>query len=551
MPVTVYKAAYGSPSNALETPSILVVGDSIASQNDSMTFQTTGTTSVAITRFPKAIGWLDCLTSGALNYDSTVNPVTGYRMGSNAGFGGLTTAGLLAKLTIGDAFTGNAPLVSRPEKYFIIVIGTNDINSGTVTLASMISNVTEIARAIVAHNKYPIFTTILPRNAVDGANDWSASGLTTAQKRLMVASYNRWLRDFCRDNGYKCISWDGVFSTTAGDAVTGYTADGVHPSQLGGWYQAHELLRQLSDIIPKSVGGSQNGYDVYDATYNPYGNWLNGSLTGTAGVTSDAGGTGTITGAIPSNFQIRKETSTTTSVVSSIVARPDGLPGNAWRLVFTSAGTGAATEEWRLNYWTGASTTLAGFMAADEVYGMECEFSVEAGHNGVLKSPQVRLGENSGVTVTGSTISFNAATNTINDSANGLAGFQANRLINVAGSVSNNRTFLVTGVTAGSLTVSTSTPVTQESAGASVTLRLPSYSWVTSASTERFPNVATGTFLHRIPTAIGVRSVNCSPRLAIFINGTISGTATIYVMRPCLYKEPFRPSVLNYTASDN
>ena len=181
---------------------------------------------------------------------------------------------------------------------------------------------------------------------------------------------------------------------------------------------------------------------------------------------------------------------------------------------------------------------------------MEAEFYVEGGHNGVFKSPQLRVGTSSGITVTGTNISFDAATNTINHAGNGFASFPVNKMINVAGSASNNRVFLVTGVTAGTLTISPSTPVTTEAAGASISVRLPVSSSVTAASSENFRNTNSGVFTHRIPTYIMSRTTTATARAAFFINGTISGTATVYIMRPLLYKKPFKPSLLNRIATD-
>lgn len=78
-----------------------------------------------------------------------------------------------------------------------------------------------------------------------------------------------------------------------------------------------------------------------------------------------------------------------------------------------------------------------------------------------------------GATITGTTIAFaNSNPDTITDSGNGFvtAGFKRGQTITVTGSVSNNNTFTIASVAAGTLTLIASDSLTAESAGASVTI---------------------------------------------------------------------------------
>lgn len=531
----------------LAGPSILLVGDSTSSQNDSFSGNATGALTMAITRYQKAFTWLDNLTGGALNYETTFNIQNNTRDGSNAARGGASITEVTTKITTGDANSNFVPLKNFPQKYFWVQVGTNDINSGT-SLATLITNYTAMVKAITDAGKIPILTTVLPRNAVDGVNDWGAVGTTAAQKRLVLNSFNRWIVEFARENNIICVNWTAAFSDETGNAKTGYTTDSLHPNARGSYYLALEALRQVGFLFPKGRLGQQNGYDVYDATYNPYGNILNGDLSGTGGSLSAGSGTGTVTGTVADNFQLSKNTSTTTSVVASLVTRNGML---AQKLVFTSAGTGSSAEDWRYSYWSGSSTSLGSYATAGDNLKIEAGFEVEAGTEGVLRAVQPRVSMNAGVTVTASTISFNATTNTINDSGNGLAGFPVNAAINVAGSASNNNVYRVTAVTAGTLTISPLTPVTTEAAGASISLRLPALASSTNASGENYPNENTGVYWVRAPHFVVPTTGNISPRFGFYINGTIAGTATVYIYRPSLNKMPFKPSVLNYVATDN
>ena len=534
----------------LTVPSILFVGDSTVSQNCTVSEQATAITSTAATYYGRAIGWIDRITGGALNLEATLDPVDNTRKGNLAGVGGANMLDVITRLSTGDIFTGFAPLLNRSEKYFWVQIGTNDINGGD-SLATLITHMTTIISSILAVGKIPILTTVLPRNGVDGATDWSntAGGTTTAQKRLTLQSFNNWLEDYAKEKNLICISWHRAFSATNGDAITGYTVEGVHPNDKGAYFLAMEALRQLNGQLPISVKGQKSTYDAYDATYNPYGNILNGDFSGSGGVTSDAGGTGTITGTVPDNFQLRKNTSTTTSVASSVVTR-NGM--QALKLDFTVTGGGSSSEEFRLNYWNGSgSTSLASFAIYDDVMSMSCGFEVESNTLGGVVSTQVRTGMNSTVTVTASTISFNTADNSINDSANGFGLFKNLRAINVSGSGTNDRVFKVVTATAGKLLISSDTPVTAQSAGASITVTLPINQVLTNSSSEKFPDANTDVFWERTPTWIVPFSGNCTPRVTIYVDGTKTGTFTVYIYAPTLRKRQFKPAVLSIVADDD
>lgn len=564
-------AGVGSAAGAayLSEPSIFLFGDSTDSQVDSMNYQVSGSTTTALTRSYRAFGWLLALSGRALNYYTCYDPSDNRRKGSNSGVGGASIPELRTRFNIGDFFSGFVPVKNRPEKYMWIQVGTNDINSGGTALGSagflpqFIINYTGLIQDILAAGKIPIVTTILPRNAVDGAFDWGTLGGTTAaQKRQVFNSANAWLMQYCSENNIACIPWHGAFSNNTGDAVTGFTAEGLHPNNRGSYYLAQEAYKDVAFLFGKSLKGSLNAYDVFDATYNPYGNILNGAMSGTGGAISVGAGTGTVTGTIANNFQLAKATSTSTSCVASIVTGPDGKLRQ--KFVFTSDGTGAAIEEWRYNYWTGASTTYAGFATYDDNLIMEGEWEFEGGHGGMLRGTQLRIGMNSGVTLAArTTISFDAATNRILDSANGFTAFAGlvNRVINIQGSTSNNRPYRIIAIAAdgSSMTVDPayydnaalpSGNVTTEAAGASITTRLPAGAVVTNASSDFFPDEDSGVYWDETPVLIVPNTANMSPRAAIFINGTIAGTATVYLGKPLLRRMPSKPAVLNIVATE-
>lgn len=78
------------------------------------------------------------------------------------------------------------------------------------------------------------------------------------------------------------------------------------------------------------------------------------------------------------------------------------------------------------------------------------------------------------LSVTGTTISFDASGSTIDDSGSGFATTWANKWVKVSGSTSNDGHYFVTAASSGSLTVSSTlgdAPLTTEAAGDSVTVK--------------------------------------------------------------------------------
>lgn len=99
-----------------------------------------------------------------------------------------------------------------------------------------------------------------------------------------------------------------------------------------------------------------------------------------------------------------------------------------------------------------------------------------AGSSGSPSSTNKYLTENAtsnGAVKTATTIAFvNSNPDTITDSGNGFvtAGFKEGQTITVSGSASNNGTFTISSVAAGTITLISTDSLTNESAGASVTI---------------------------------------------------------------------------------
>ena len=530
----------------LEAPLIRFIGDSEVSQADTGShYAQSGSTSTSMTRYARFTTFFSWMNGGAFGYYSTLDPADYKRKGSNSANGGDDLDDLLAKLP--------AVLAVMPEDYLGLLIGTNDINAGT-SLATLKTKMTSAVDMITAAGKKPILFTVLPRNAVDGAFDWGSTGTTQAQKRLILAAYNTWLARFAMERGILCVTWHHVFTDSTGQAIAGYTDDGLHPSGKGSWALAREYNRQIGHLHPRSVKRAISAYDTYDATYNPQGNPLNGLFTGTGGATSDAGGTGAITGTVPDNWRLNKGTSTTTSVSAAIVARTDGTPGNILELTFTSLGTGNVSENWRLEYWTGSTTSLASYANKDDALVFSVEAEARNGHGGVFKNVLTRITGNNVANTNKTTVSFDATAKTITDSGGGFSSFTGNRMVVVTGAANsaNNGEKKVVSATSTTLTLDPSETLVTESAGNSVTVTLPYVTVVGGgASNTRFPDEPTG--ILTIDSPVGIQSVtgNITPRLDIYIDGTIAGTAVVRIAAPKLMKLPFTPSVLSFVGDDH
>lgn len=90
-------------------------------------------------------------------------------------------------------------------------------------------------------------------------------------------------------------------------------------------------------------------------------------------------------------------------------------------------------------------------------------------HQNLMEGALYSAGWSSPETVTASTISFDNADNSINDSGDGLGDFTENQWIRVTGSDNNDGFYKIVSVASGKLVVTGGT-ITDESAGASVTI---------------------------------------------------------------------------------
>lgn len=242
----------------------------------------------------------------------------------NYGIGGDTTTDVINRIGQIKAW---APDVA------ILEIGVNNYTESTVA---------EDIRTIVAElnsvGTFVIVSTVLARGSTT---------TTTCKQLLHIANK---VKRLVLDGALRCRVYDGFSQTVVpsqsfGDAAviaSYYQTDLLHPGLLGTVQGIGPTLAPvLASIIPPLRPALSSRMDVYDATYNPYGNLIgnNGSFYGVAGSLA-AGGSGTLA----SSWGDTVLSGTSTAVYTapddgSPVARTDGVAGNWQRVVFSATTT--------------------------------------------------------------------------------------------------------------------------------------------------------------------------------------------------------------------
>lgn len=137
-------------------------------------------------------------------------------------------------------------------------------------------------------------------------------------------------------------------------------------------------------------------------------------------------------------------------------------------------GTSAGTNEKVVGYVTDTTDVIFDANTDDLPTASEKDALVSTSGNPNSTNKYVSENDTSnGSTITASTIAFvDSNPDTITDSGNGFlaAGFRAGQTIVVSGSASNDGSYTLTGVAAGTLTLASGDSLTTEGAGASVTI---------------------------------------------------------------------------------
>lgn len=274
--------------------------------------------------------WLQALSMGAVN----IEPF------QNCSLSGQTTPQFISNGYLATA-------LAQSPHITIVEGGTNDSPNG-VTLAQSQAALTQIYTSLLNIGSLVVAIMVTPRQ--------TPNNVTSAQD-LQARALNRWIRRFAATQGRMFVYDPRTtnFVNATGDGLrAGYNSDGLHPNAQGAYVYANGLWTLLKTIVPNT---SDLGHrwidpvDLHDATNNLTGNLVtNGLMTTTTGGTIGTNNQSKLTGTIPSGFSCNWTDVASAypagTLVASVVARSDGLPGNLAQIVATAltttGGTGAS-----------------------------------------------------------------------------------------------------------------------------------------------------------------------------------------------------------------
>lgn len=259
---------------------------------------------------------------------------------ANYGIGGQTSTEIAAR------FTTDVLSTSPKPGWVVILAGENDgdVSVTTITnLTQMYDTAKLLDINVIAYEMYPVGVT------------YNTAGDTTARRAV-----NRFIRQYCEVNPHAiCVSpFQELLDTSTlalysgGRLSTSYSGDEKHLNPAGGCLVGRKGYATLDSVIPHYP---RNSFDPFDGTNgDPYAIVVNGGMWGTGGTkTAGSGGSPTPTGDVADNWTVTtSNSSTTTGVACSKVARSDGLPGYVQRIAVTGEGSGGSS------YVNFSSTTL-------------------------------------------------------------------------------------------------------------------------------------------------------------------------------------------------
>jgi hypothetical protein len=290
-----------------------------------------------------------------LNQTCSTPPTFGYAITGTGSWGvnGETTSNWLWRI--------RGEVCGAKPDWALIVIGTNDITSGSNSEAQINANVLAGLVSLEACGIRPVLLGVAPR--VIGVGGWTQ---TMDQQRLRINAWRRSLA-LLTQGGYISSStgltnypglpypvlyvdvdhfWNdpSQAGATAGNPVFNFTMDGLHQSTLGAFTEALAVWNQIRTFVPiagPNIPNTQN--DVYSAANNPGGNIL-GTVGLFAGTTGTATAPCTTSSGVTTGWQILESGNASMSCVGTIeTLRADGLAGQ--RQVFTISDTGGTTGD--------------------------------------------------------------------------------------------------------------------------------------------------------------------------------------------------------------
>ena len=209
----------------------------------------------------------------------------------------------------------DADVVSRRPPVVLINFGSNDMALDRTAVATFADMRAMYAKAW-AIGAQVIATTCPPRNTFNATQMKEACKLNTM------------LRNFAATNptGFALVDqWKVLADPSTGNYLSGYTADGIHPTALGAWAVGKEFATAFSRFLPAPTTG------LARCNVNDDNLLTNPMFINSGGSISSAG----ITGTVGSGWVAFSDDPATVVASASLVARTDGL--GKWQQVNVTA----------------------------------------------------------------------------------------------------------------------------------------------------------------------------------------------------------------------
>lgn len=290
------------------------------------------------------------------NWFNIANALLGQRLTliNNAGVGGDTTAGMLARINVqvyGAGFgqvTSNqttapsnlpGPLVGNPEIVFVMG-GTNDIFGSSLSAATVEANLLSIYQTLLNAGVTVVAMTVPAVNVTNGS-------YTTAQIAVQLA-VNDWIRAQVRNTKGMILvdafagSIDPNNATTVQGLQTSFYDGFHHPNNVGAWGIATRVQAALTGIVPPLTDLLPTSNLATFATSSSINQLLTNPLLNGSTAVSGTGMTGN--GPTPGVPTYTNNGSATT--VASVAARSDGFGQNLSLATTTSAAGDGIQVTW-------------------------------------------------------------------------------------------------------------------------------------------------------------------------------------------------------------
>lgn len=143
----------------------------------------------------------------------------------NRGISGQNTPQMLARF--------QQDVIDLKPKAVVILGGTNDIYSGSITLEQTSANIASMAEQAKANGIKVIISSVLPVSDTVPRENGSFFINTDLRPLNKILAMNKWLKSYALQNGHVYLDYFSVMADKKGFIKDGLTMDGLHPNAKG------------------------------------------------------------------------------------------------------------------------------------------------------------------------------------------------------------------------------------------------------------------------------------------------------------------------------